>query len=220
MTSKRGTMVLAIAALSAAVASGADISDSTRSAMEVVGSARATVSAIPVLSGTGGFDVDTFRQALRDTRGDVPYQAFPTALNITDFVGGATTYSGQLALYDIGWAALEVNWVYATLLGEEDQASSIQAESNWLLGQHDSYLFNVVNQPSYVVFASPFYQRNEAGSLSMAIRRAAADINIAAHIPNAVDPEGYVRQRLQSVFARLTNTADLIRDAAEAYSYY
>ena len=220
MVTKRQTMVLAIASLQLAFVCGAEISESNRPAMEVVGVARASVSAMPVLSGAEGFDVDAFRQALRDLRGDVPYQAFLTARNVTDFVGGAGTYSAQLASYDIGWAALEVNWVYATLLGEEEQASTIQAESNWLLGQHDLYLSNVINQPSYVVFASPYYQRNEAGSLAMAIRRAAADINIAAHIPDSVDPEGYVRQRLRSLFTRLTNTAELIRDAGAAYSYY
>ena len=182
--------------------------------------ARGAVSAMPVLSGTEGFDVAAFRQALRDSRGDVPYEAFLTARNVTDFVGRATTYSAQLASYDIGWAALEVNWVFAILLGDEEQAKSIQTESNWLLGQHALYLANVADQPGYVVFASPLYQRNEASNLAMSIRRVAADVNIAAHIPNVIDPEGYVRQRLRSVFQRLTNTADFIRDAGEAYSYY
>ena len=220
MTNKRQTMILAIASLQVGVAYAAEIPDSAHSAMKVVGMARAAVSEMPVLTGAAGFDVDVFRQALRDSRGDVPYQAFLTARNVTDFVGGATTYSAQLASYDIAWAALEVNWVYAILLGDEDQANSIQTESNWLLGQHDLYLSNVVDQPSYVVFASTLYQRNEASNLAMSIRRVAADVNIAAHIPNAIDPEGYVRQRLQSVFRRLTNTADFIRDAGEAYSYY
>ena len=220
MTIKRHTTILAIASLQVAAASAAEIPDSTRSAMRVVGMARAAVSAMPVLTGAEGFDVAAFRQALRDSRGDTPYQAFLTARDVTDFVGGATTYSAQLASYEIGWAALEVNWVYAILLGDEEQARSIQTECNWLLGQHPLYLSNVADQPSYVVFASPFYQRNEASNLALSIRRVAADVNIAAHIPNAIDPEGFVRQRLQSTFRRLTNSADFIRDAGEAYSYY
>ena len=220
MTTKRQTMILALASLQVVISAAAEIPRPAQSAMEVVGMARAAVSAMPVLSGTEGFDVAAFRQALRDSRGDVPYEAFLTARNVTDFVGGATTYSAQLASYDIGWAALEMNWVYAILLGDEEQATSIQTESNWLLGQQALYLANVADQPGYVVFASPFYQRNEASNLAMSIRRVAADVNIAAHIPDAMDPEGYVRQRLRSVFQRLTNTADFIRDAGEAYSYY
>ena len=220
MTAKRQTIILAIASLQVAAASAAEVSDSTQRAMDVVGVARAAVSAMPVLTGAEEFDVDTFRQALKDSRGDVPYESFLTARSVTDFVSGATTYSAQLMSFDIGWAALELNWVYAILLGDGEQAKSIQTESNWLLGQHDLYLANVAEQPSYVVFASPLYQRNEASDLAMSIRRVAADVNIAAHIPNAIDPEGYVRQRLRSVFQRLTNTADFIRDAGEAYSYY
>ena len=220
MTIKKHTMILAIASMQVAVASAAELPDSAQSAMKVVRMARAAASAIPVLTGAEAFDVAAFREALRDSRGDVPYQAFLTARDVTDLVGGATTYSAQLASYDIGWAALEVNWVFAILLGDDEQARSIQTECNWLLGQHDLYLSNVADQPSYVVFASPYYQRNEASNLSMSIRRVAADVNIAAHIPNAIDPEGYVRQRLRSVFHRLSNTADFIRDAGEAYSYY
>ena len=40
------------------------------------------------------------------------------------------------------------------------------------------------------------------------------------HIPDLVDPEGYLRQRMRATYLRLTNTADLIMAAGDAYSYY
>ena len=187
--------------------------------MDVIGSVRRAVAEIPVLTGSEDFNLEAFRQSLLDLRGGAPYSNFLTANDVTDLVATAGTYSGHLTYFDIGWAALEINWVYATLLGDADTAAAIQAESNWLLGQHPLYVANVTSQSGYTVFAN-LYPRFEAGGLAMLLRQSAAQANLAAYIPEVADPEGNVRRRLQGVFDRLTNSADLIRDAAEAYSLY
>ena len=161
--------------------------------------------------------MEAFRQTLRDLRGDTPYTAYLTAQNVVDLVGGASTAAEQLVAFDIGWAALEVNWFYATLLGNTDSATSLLAESRSLIGQQSWYLSNIL-EGSRVVFAN-YFPKPEANGLAMALRRSAADINVAMYIPDAIDPEGFLRQRLRGVFNRLTNSADFIRDAGEAYTY-
>lgn len=207
-------VLLAVAALPAA-----EIPESLIEAMDVIGSVRRAVAEFPVLTGSEDFDLEAFRQSLIDLRGGVTYSNFLTANDVTDLVASAGTYSGHLAYFDIGWAALEINWVYATLLGESDTAAALQRECNWLLGQHPLYVANVTSQSAYSVFANLF-PRNEASGLAMLLRQSAAQANLAAYIPEAADPEGFVRRRLQGVFERLTNSADLIRDAGEAYSLY
>ena len=209
--------IIIIAVLSVTILTAAETSVSLNRAMEIVSSARNAVSSLPVLAGTEGFDVEAFRQTLRDLRGDTPYTAYLTAQNVVDLVGGASTAAEQLVAFDIGWAALEVNWFYATLLGNTDSATSLLAESRSLIGQQSWYFSNIL-EGSRVVFAN-YFPKPEANGLAMALRRSAADINVAMYIPDAIDPEGFLRQRLRGVFNRLTNSADFIRDAGEAYTY-
>lgn len=188
-------------------------------ALKVVGSARHAVEALPVLTGTEAFDVETFRQNLRELRGETPYTSYLTAQDVVDLVSTSSTGSEQLMKFNIGWAALEVNWFYATLLGDDDMADSLAAQSAVLMSQNDWYFANVI-QATSIVFASIFSTRSEAASLAMVLRSSAAGVSIAAYLPDAIDPEGFVRQRMQVVFDRLTNAAEFIRDAGEAYSYY
>ena len=162
--------------------------------------------------------MEAFRQTLRDLRGDTPYIGLLDSPECrgpcwgcqhrSRTTGGVRTLVGP---------ALEVNWFYATLLGNTDSATSLLAESRSLIGQQSWYLSNIL-EGSHVVFAN-YFPKPEANGLAMALRRSAADINVAMYIPDAIDPEGFLRQRLRGVFNRLTNSADFIRDAGEAYTY-
>ena len=196
-----------------------DLPAAVNEAVRVVGAARSAVLAVPVLTGTEGFDVEAFREALRASRGETPYTRFQTALDVTDLVATGSTYASQLAYFEIGWAALDVNWVFATLLGETDVAESIQAETDWLVANHQLYIINMTGQGGYGVFAA-FFPRFEAANLAMLLRQNAATASLEAYIPEAIDPEGFVRQRLRGVFDRLTNSAEIIRDAGQAYAPY
>ena len=202
-----------------ATLSGAEEADGLERALSIVGSARHAVEALPVLTGAEAFDVEIFRQRLRELRGEDPYTGFLTAQDVVDLVSTAGTGSDQLMKFNIGWAALEVNWFFATLLGDSETAESLDTHSAVLMSQNDWYYQNVT-QAASVVFASLFRTRAEAGSLAMVLRTSATGVTIAAYLPDAIDPEGFVRQRMQAVFDRLTNAAEFLRDAGEAYSYY
>lgn len=203
----------------AALLAGAEVSDGLEQALNIVGTARHAVEALPVLTGTEAFDVETFRQKLMELRGGNRYTAFLTAQDVVDLVSTAGTGTDQFMKFNIGWAALEINWLFATLLGDRTTAESLEGQSRVLMSQNSWYYTNVI-QASSVVFASPFRTRAESGSLGMVLRSTAAEVGIAAYLPDAIDPEGFVRQRMQAVYDRLTNAADFLRDAGEAYSYY
>ena len=94
------------------------------------------------------------------------------------------------------------------------------AEVRSLVAVYDEIADDLVTPTVLTPFASVFYPRNEAGQLVMSLRRMAGSAIFRLQIPQVVDPEGYLRQRMTATHARLTNTADLIMDAAEAYSYY
>ena len=205
--------------LLAPVAAQAEVAGGLEQALSVVGSARHAVEALPVLTGTEAFDVEAFRQRLAELRGDAPYSAFMTAQDVVDLVSTAGTGSDQMMKFNIGWAALEVNWLYATLSGDGETAKSLESQSAVLVSQLPWYYANVT-QAATVVFASIFRTRAEAANLGMILRSTAADVGIAAYLPDAIDPEGFIRQRMNAVYDRLTNAADFLRDAGEAYSYY
>ena len=219
MSGVRPATILLGALLMPVAVPSAEIPESLRKALQVVGSVQEAVAQSPVLTGTEGFDLEAFRQLLRDIRGDTPYSDFLTAESVEAFAAGAGTYSGFLAYFDVGWAALEVNWAVATLLGEGETAATLAQESQQLLSRHPLYVANVTGQAPGQVFAA-YFPRYEASGLAMLLRQAAAQASLAAYLPDAADPEGHVRSRLRGLFDRLTNSADLIRDAGEAYSPY
>ena len=112
-------------------------------------------------------------------------------------------------LFNVAWAALESNWLFATLLGDKEASVRLQRESNSLIAYQAAYMTNVKKGAA---FAS-FYPRLEANQHAMTLRITAANMNYILLIPNAMDPEGFLRQRLQVVYNRLTNTADFIHSA-------
>ena len=186
-------------------------------AMEVLGAARAAVAEITLLSGTEGLDIEAFREALRASRGEVPYAGFETAAGIIEAANSGVTTAQQLVNFNVAWAALEVNWAYATLLGDTEASSRLGRESNLLINYEIQYMANV--QQGNAAFAS-FYTQREANAVALTLHSAASEMNLIALIPDAMDPERFVRQRLQVTYNRLTNTADFVRSAGEAFAIY
>ncbi len=208
----------ALAAATAGMTLGvAGAAPSLDEAMRVVGSARATVAETALLTGTENFDIEAFRNVLREARGEIPYAGFDTATGIVQFANTGTTTVEQLVNFSIAWSALEVNWVFATLLGDTQASSRLFQESNLLTSFESQYMANV--QQGSAAFLS-FYTQNEANGFALTLRRAASDMNLIALIPDTMDPEGFIRQRLQVAFNRLTNAADFVHSAGEAFSIF
>ncbi len=174
---------------------------------------------VPVLTGTEGFAVDRIREGFGDS-GEVPLSAFQTAEDVLNGLAPVSTGSGRLTSLEIGLAALEYNWLVTTLVGDQALASSLASEITRVSAVYDSILNDVVYPSALVPFASVYYTRQEAGQLAMSLRRMAGSAIFEMHIPDLVDPEGYLRQRMRATYLRLTNTADLIMAAGDAYSYY
>ena len=189
-------------------------------ALAVIGSARRVMTELPVLSGTEGFSTETFRTAIMEARGATPYEAFVTANAVVEIANASGTIASNLATFNVGWAALEVNWAFAALLGDSAAAARLLQESNTLIDYQAAFMANV-EQAGNAGFAS-FYPKSEANSHAMILRRIASEMNLIALIPNALDPEGFIRQRMEVARNRLANTAEYIHYAGEAFTliYY
>ena len=216
MTATTRLGIIAVAALWSISLRAAELPDSVDDALQVLGSARRTVAEMPILTGTEAFNPDTFRETLREARGSTPYEAFTTAQDVVQIANASGTTVAQLATFGIGWAALDVNWVFATLLGDTEAAAQLLKESNALINYQGLYMANVEQGGAFV----SFYPKIEANNLALTLRRTASEMNLIALIPNAMDPEGFIRQRLQVVYNRLTNTAEFVHNAGEAFTFY
>ena len=208
--------IIAAAAISGFVLAAAEKPAAVDDALEVVSAARRAVSTLPVLTGTEGFDVDAFRQLLEESRSATPYQGFITAEAVVTVANTGGTSVERLTLFNVGWTALEVNWLFATLLGNSADARTLLAESNLLVNYESLYMANIEQGGAFV----SFYPRIEANGFAMTLRRTASELNSMMLLPNAIDPEGFLRQRLQATFNRLTNAAEYIHNAGEAFSFF
>ena len=112
-------------------------------ALAVIGSARRVMTELPVLSGTEGFSTETFRTAIMEARGATPYEAFVTANAVVEIANASGTIASNLATFNVGWAALEVNWAFAALLGDSAAAARLLEESNTLIGYQAAFMANV-----------------------------------------------------------------------------
>jgi len=56
--------------------------------------------------------------------------------------------------------------------------------------------------------------------MAMVLRQMAGSRAFDQHLPKEIDPEGYLSSRMRAVHSRLTNSADLIVAAADAYAIY
>ncbi len=219
MSNTVGTKIVACLALCVATALSAEIPESFQRTASTVASAQRVNMAASVLTGTENLDVDSVRQQF-GVHGELAIPGYDTAQGILDLIAGTSTGASRLTSLEIGLAALEYNWFVATLVGDESLSSRLAAEVRSLMAVYDEIADDLVTPTVLTPFASVFYPRNEAGQLVMSLRRMAGSAIFRLHIPQVVDPEGYLRQRMTATHARLTNTADLIMDAAEAYSYY
>ena len=200
-------------------ASSAELPAEFKRVARTVAGAHHVEIAAPVLTGTEGLDVDGVRQ-LFGVSGELAIPGFETAQGVLDGIAGTSTGASRLTSLEIGLAALEYNWFVATLVGDQPLSSRLAAEIRSLVAVYDTIADDLVTPTILPPFASVFYPRIEAGQLVMSLRRMAGSAIFRMHIPQVVDPEGYLRQRMNATYARLTNTADLIMDGAEAYSLY
>ena len=207
------------ATLCVATASSAELTAELEDVAKMLASAQRANMAQPVLTGTEGLDIETVRQRY-GVHGQLALPGYETAQGILDLIAGTATGSSRLTSLEIGLAALEYNWFVATLVGDQALSSSLSGEIRSLMAVYDTIADDLVTPTTLTPFASVFYPRIEAGQLVMSLRRMAGSAIFRMHIPQIVDPEGYLRQRMNATHARLTNTADLIMDAAEAYSFY
>lgn len=200
-------------------ASSAEIPAQFERVAKSVAAAHRVEITTPVLTGTEGLDVDGVRQ-LFGVHGELAIPGFETAQGVLDAIAGTSTGASRLTSLEIGLAALEYNWFVATLVGDQPLSTRLSGEIRSLMAVYDTMADDLVTPTILTPFASAFYPRIEAGQLVMSLRRMAGSAVFRMHIPQIVDPEGYLRQRMNATYARLTNTADLIMDAAEAYSLY
>ncbi|MDE0262799.1 MAG: hypothetical protein OXJ37_10405 [Bryobacterales bacterium] len=213
------TKIVLSVTLGGFTASSAELPAEFKRVARTVAGAHHVEIAAPVLTGTEGLDVDGVRQ-LFGVSGELAIPGFETAQGVLDGIAGTSTGASRLTSLEIGLAALEYNWFVATLVGDQPRSSELAAEVRSLIAVYDTMADDVVTPTILPPFASAFYPRIEAGQLVMSLRRMAGSAIFRMHIPQVVDPEGYLRQRMNATYARLANTADLIMDAAEAYSLY
>lgn len=213
------TTIMLSATLCVATASSAELPAELEDVARTVASAQRVDMDSPVLTGTEDLDVDTVRQRY-GVHGELAVPGYDTAQGILDLIAGTSTGASRLTSLEIGLAALEYNWFVATVVGDETLSAELAGEIRSLLAVYDTMADDLVSPTILTPFASVFYPRIEAGQLVMSLRRMAGSAIFRMHIPQVVDPEGYLRQRMNATYARLTNTADLIMDAAEAYSLY
>lgn len=213
------TKIVVSVALCVVTASSEELPSELQDVARTLASAQRVHMASPVLTGTEGFDVDAVRQRY-GVHGELALPGYETAQGILDAIAVTSTGASRLTSLEIGLAALEYNWFVATLVGDQSLSSSLAGEIRSLMAVYDTIADDLVTPTILTPFASVFYPRIEAGQLVMSLRRMAGSAIFRMHIPRIVDPEGYLRQRMNATYARLTNTADLIMDAAEAYSLY
>lgn len=213
------TKIVLSVALCVVTASSEELPAELQEVARTLASAQRVHMASPVLTGTEGLDVDAVRQRY-GVHGELALPGYETAQGILDAIAVTSTGASRLTSLEIGLAALEYNWFVATLVGDQPLSSRLSAEIRSLMAVYDTIAGDLVTPTILTPFASAFYPRIEAGQLVMSLRRMAGSAIFRMHIPQIVDPEGYLRQRMNATYARLTNTADLIMDAAEAYSLY
>lgn len=219
MTGSAVIRIVVFGALCVVSALSAELPAEFETAAKMVASAHRTQLATPVLTGTEGLDVEAVRNQF-GVQGGLAIPGYATAQGILDAIAGTSTGASRLTSLEIGLAALEYNWFVATLVGDEALSGSLAAEVRSLMAVYDTIADDIVTPTILTPFASVFYPRIEAAQLVMSLRRMANSAIFRMHVPQIIDPEGYLRQRMNATHSRLTNTADLIMDAAVAYSYY
>ena len=169
------------------------------------------LSTKPVLTGSEMFSVDSFR-AILETQ-DPSANGYQTAREVLIAANGVRAgpfgVVGETATHLIGWAQLWRNWALATMLGDGLKADQY-------LG--DAYeIWEVMGSTNDSDPSSRYLSASDSAALSITLsgllRSTAGGIgDDAAVIPQAVDPEGYVRQRLSFVYDHLLSGATALQD--------
>ena len=146
-----------------------------------------------------------------------PYYGHRTAESILETAREASSEVGGTAAETVfsvlGWAYLWINWSYAVILGHEQRARDYATEAAELK-LDDSGDDELSFGTSSVSGAEEI-----SVALSMALRAQACLVGSEnALICDALDPEGYVRQRLQFVYDDMLNFAQIIRDLGHQQS--
>ena len=219
MTSSTVKRIVLFGTLCVVPALSAELPAELQNVAKMVASAQRAQMAVPVLTGTESLDVETIRTQF-GVQGTIAIPGYETAQGILDSIAGTSTGASRLTALEIGLAALEYNWFVATLVGDQALSGNLAAEVRSLMAVYDTIADDIITPTILTPFASVFYPRIEAAQLVMSLRRMANSAIFRMYIPQIVDPEGYLRQRMNATHDRLRNTADLIMDASVAYSYY
>ena len=111
-------------------------------------------------------------------------------------------------------AALTMNWTRAVILQQHEDADRPDHEIEEACSQHQGLLPELVQKnseiPNYTYRFLPF-RESDSGILSVTAITAARWQSLVA---SQVDPDGYLRKRLDAVFRELQLVIDLIRDTA------
>ena len=165
----------------------------------------------PALTGYGGLTLERFRNSIL-ANGD-PYFVNRTAEDVTmkaqdlgaDFGG----FASESTFLMMGWSQLWMNWAYATILGDQTKAAEFFAEALELELQNE----NLLEAESPFGTVSRAEKDQISAFLSVMLRIVAHDVGSEAVLmPDTVDPEGYIRQRLGFVRDELNSFAQAVRD--------
>lgn len=167
----------------------------------------------PALTGTEGFSLSALRASLRAA----PYYSTLTAQDVQDRVDGrADGGEGQskVVIEIVGWAILKLNWARATLLADIDAADRFEGEARKvassvfrLRGADLLEYWTGLRSADPKVPEGGFY-RWASLQYGFIVQIASIVERESVALPDAFDPEGYVRQTLEHTSQELTRTAD------------
>lgn len=171
----------------------------------------------PVLTGSEYFDLALVRSRLEANHPTSPYT---TAQSVRDFSNESYQFqlgiAGRLLFREIGRTLLTLNWMNTVVLGRRDEALTLQAELQ-ALREEDAETENLVSQlvtaidngDELAAFGSFFSFDNDHSAAAFMTARYIS--SLPALLPDAADPEGFLRQTLQGARANLEDLGQVFR---------
>ncbi|MCY4585124.1 MAG: hypothetical protein OXB98_03710 [Bryobacterales bacterium] len=163
----------------------------------------------PVLTGAEAYTIEAFRESLR---GRHPVIEITTAQQVIDLLDmaeaakGNLGVAGELEMVDLGRSLLTVNWVHAVILGRAEEADTLRGELDKLVSvdgkprvtlAHFIEARNTSNTEAFGDFPN-WTDQHSHGYFALAT----AMNGWHRSLPDSVDPQGYLRQRLQGLSER------------------
>lgn len=176
------------------------------------------------LTGTEGLSLSAFRATLTG------YYSIQTAQDVQERIATAraTTPKGSPGIIGtpdgfievFGWAFLKLNWARATLRGDIDAANGFLDEARKVASgftdEARDHEYWTQSHPDNKIPPGGFYEW--ASTLYLYLMYFATLVESEAVIlPDAFDPEGYVRQTLQHVSRELTRAANTITVLTDSF---